>query len=84
MSINEDPATDKTTYQLCDVGHLSHVVQSVFSGFVQHDEAGGHNAQVPQRLHVGLNVSIAICRSEPQCVMKDVYPCMVLDDATHI
>ncbi len=52
------------TYQLLDVGHLSHVVQSVFRGLVQHDEAGGHGDEVPDGLHVGLNVTVAVCRSE--------------------
>lgn len=56
--------TVETTYQLSDVGHLSHVVQGVFSRFVQHDEAGGHGAQVPQRLHLWLDVAMAICWSE--------------------
>lgn len=50
------------TYQLCDISHLSHVVQCVFCGFVQHDEAGGHNAQVPQWLRVRLHVTISICQ----------------------
>lgn len=50
----------KTTYQLRDVGHLSHVVQSLLCGFTQHDVAGGHDAQVPQRLHVRRNVTVAI------------------------
>lgn len=49
------------THQLCDVGHLSHVVQSVFSGLVQHDEAGCHDAQVPQRLHARFNVTVTVC-----------------------
>ena len=65
---------DSETYQLGDVGHLGHVVQGVFTGFLQHDEAGGHHAQVPERLHVGLNVTIAVCGSEHQCVMKEVSP----------
>lgn len=50
------------TYQLCDISHLSHVVQCVFCGFVQHDEAGGHNAQVPQGLRVRLHVTVSICQ----------------------
>ena len=51
---------ERSTYQLCEVGHLSHVVQCVFSGFVQHDEAGGHGAQVPERLHVRVHVTVAV------------------------
>lgn len=59
-------------------------MQGVFSGFVQHDEAGGHSAQVPQRLHVRLNVTIAICWSECQRVIKEVYPCVVLYYDTYL
>lgn len=55
------PRAELNTYQLGDVGHLCHVVQCVLSGFVQHDEAGGHDGQVPQRLHVGVDASVAIC-----------------------
>lgn len=65
---------DSETYQLGDVGHLSHVVQGVFTGFIQHDEAGGHRNQVPERLHAGLSVTVAVCRSEHQRVMKEVSP----------
>lgn len=59
-----DLTTDKTTHQLCDVGHLSHVVHVVFSRLVQHDEAGGHGAQVPERLHLRLDAAVAVCWSE--------------------
>lgn len=51
----------ETTYQLGDVGHLRHVVQCVLSGFIQHNEAGGHDGQVPQRLHIGVDASVAVC-----------------------
>lgn len=54
----------KQTYQLCDVGHLSHVEQSVLTGLIQHDEAGGHDAEVPERLRVGINVTVAVCWSQ--------------------
>lgn len=70
--------TENTTHQLRDVGHLSHVVQCVFSGFSQHDEAGGHDAEVPERLHVGLHVTVAVCWSEHQRVIKEVYAYVVL------
>lgn len=49
------------TYQLGDVGHLCHVVQCVLSGFIQHDKAGSHDGQVPQRLHVAVDASVAVC-----------------------
>lgn len=78
----EDVRADKMTYQLCDVGHLGHVVQSVFRGLLQHDGAGGHNAQLPERLHVGLDVTVAVCWSERcQCFMKESL-CTQLDYTT--
>lgn len=50
----------ESTYQLCDAAHLSHVVQGVFCGFAQHDEAGGHNAKGPERFHGRIHVTLAI------------------------
>lgn len=62
--LHEEWAPAEATYQLGDVGHLSHVVQGVFSGFVQHNEAGGHGGQVPQRRHTGVDASVAVCHLE--------------------
>lgn len=57
-------AAAEGTYQLGDVGHLRHVVQCVLAGFIQHNEAGRHDGQVPQRLHIGVDASVAVCHSE--------------------
>ena len=49
-------------HQLGDVGHLGHVVQSALVGLLQHDEAGRCRTQVPKRLHLWSDVTVAICR----------------------